>query len=432
VKPTRYPWNDGEGKQVSFASRALASIRERTFSSLKNRAYRVYFGGLLGQMAAMSMQGVVGSLLIYELTDSSVILGTMSFANAIPMLVCSLFGGVIADRVEKKWVLLAGQAAFALVSLGIAVSLITGYLSAEHAGSWRLLVVSSALQGSIMGLMMPSRQAVIPQIVPDDKLMNAISLNTMGMNTLQLFAPALAGFMVEAIDFQAVYLVMTGMYLFSVVFFAFLPKTGNARSGRASPLAGIVDGLKYVSRDRVILYVLLVSFTIVLLSTPYGSMLPVFVDDKHLNVGAEGMGLMLSVSGVGALVSSLALTSMPNKKRGIVLIVSGVALGLILLAFAFSRSWPLSLVLTGLVGLGQSVRMTISNTLLQEYVQDQYVGRVMSLYLMQFGFTSLSAFAAGVMTQAWGLSWAIGGFAAALALIATAVLLFVPRVRKLN
>ena len=137
-------------------------------------------------------------------------------------------------------------------------------------------------------------------------------------------------------------------------------------------------------------------------------------------------------SGVGALISSLALTSMPSKKRGIVLICSGVALGLILLAFAFSKSWPLSLVLIGLVGLGQSVRMTISNTLLQEYVHDQYVGRVMSLYLMQFGFTSLSAFAAGVMTQAWGLSWAIGGFAAALALIATAVLLFVPRIRKLN
>jgi MFS family permease len=418
--------------QTSFANRALASIRDRTFSSLKNPAYRVYYGGLLGQMAAMSMQQVVGSLLIYELTNSSVILGTMSFANAIPMLICSLFGGVIADRVEKKWVLLAGQAAFALVSIGIAVALVTGYLSAQHVGSWRLLVVSSALQGSVMGLMMPSRQAVIPQIVADDKLMNAISLNTMGMNTLQLFAPALAGFMVVAIDYQAVYFVMTGMYLSSVVFFSFLPRTGTAGSSGVSALAGITDGLKYVWRDRTILYVLLVSFTIVLLSTPYGSMLPVFVDEKHLNVGAEGMGLLLSVSGVGALVSSLTLTSMPSKKRGIALIVSGLALGLVLFAFAVSRSWPLSLVLIGLVGLGQSVRMTISNTLLQEYVRDQYVGRVMSLYLMQFGFTSLSAFAAGAMTQAWGLSWAIGGFAAALALISTALLLLVPKIRKLD
>jgi MFS family permease len=262
--------------------------------------------------------------------------------------------------------------------------------------------------------------------------MNSISLNTMGMNTLQLFAPALAGFMVEAIDYQAVYFVMTAMYLCSAVFFFFLPRTGTSRGNGVGPLLGIVQGLKYVWRDRVILYVLLLSFTIVFLSTPYNSMLPVFVDEKHLNVGPEGMGLMLSVSGVGALISSLALTSLPGKKRGMAFMLSGLALGVIILAFSFSKSWPLSLVLVGLIGLGQSVRMTISNTLLQEYVKDQYVGRVMSLYLMQFGFTSLSAFAAGVLTQAWGLSWAIGGFAAALAVICSLELVLVPRIRKLD
>ena len=207
--------------------RSLASLRDRTFGSFQNRAYRVYFGGLIGQMAAMSMQQMVGSLLIYSVTDSTVILGAMSFANALPMIVCSLFGGVIADRVEKKWIYWGARLSSLLSRWELAVALTTGYLSAEHAGSWRLLVVSSALQGGVMGLMMPSRQAIIPQIVPDDKLMNAISLNTMGMNTLQLFAPALAGFMVQAIDFQAVYFVMTAMYLSSVVFFLFLPRTGT-------------------------------------------------------------------------------------------------------------------------------------------------------------------------------------------------------------
>lgn len=380
----------------------------------------------------MSMQQVVSSLLIYDLTNSSVILGTLSFANAIPMLICSLFGGLVADRLEKKWILLAGQAAFALVSLSIAIALMTSFLSAKNTGSWHLLIVSSALQGSIMGLMMPSRQAIIPQIVSQDNLMNAISLNTMGMNTIQLFAPALAGFMVETVDFQTVYFVMTAMYLSSVVFFLFLPKTGTTNVRRTPVLSGIKDGLKYVWHDRVILYVLLMSFTIVLLSTPYNSMLPVFVDDQHLNVGPEGMGLLLSISGVGALIASLALTSIPHKKRGIVLILSGLFLGLILVAFSFSKWWSLSLVLVGLIGLGQSVRMTVSNILLQEYVQDEYVGRVMSLYLMQFGFTSLSAFAAGVMTEAMGLSWTIGGFAAVLVIASFAILVFVPRIRKLD
>jgi MFS family permease len=387
---------------------------------------------MLGQVAAMSMQQVVSSLLIYDLTNSSVILGTLSFANAIPMLICSLFGGLVADRLEKKWILLAGQAAFALVSLSIAIALITGFLSAENTGSWHLLIVSSALQGGVMGLMMPSRQAIIPQIVSQDKLMNAISLNTMGMNTIQLFGPALAGFMVETFDFQAVYFVMTAMYLSSVVFFLLLPKTGTSNIHRTPILSGIKDGLKYVLHDRVILYVLLMSFVIVLLSTPYNSMLPVFVDDKHLNVGPEGMGLLLSVSGIGALLASLALTAIPHKKRGIVLILSGLALGFVLIAFSFSKWWSLSLILVGLIGLGQSVRMTVSNILLQEYVQNEYVGRVMSLYLMQFGFTSLSAFAAGVMTESIGLSWTIGGFAAVLAIASLAILVFIPRIRKLD
>jgi|WetSurMetagenome_2_1015567.scaffolds.fasta_scaffold34974_2 MFS transporter, DHA1 family, staphyloferrin A biosynthesis exporter len=392
----------------------------------------MYYGGLLGQVASMSMQQVVGSLLIYDLTNSSVILGAMSFANAIPMLICSLFGGLVADRLEKKWVLLAGQTAFALVSLGIAIALTTGFLSASHPGSWQLLVVSSALQGGIMGLMMPSRQAVIPHLVSDEKLMNAISLNTMGQNTIQLFAPAIAGFMVNSIDFQAVYYAMTATYVTAAIFFFFLPKTGTTTVRTVSIFSGIKDGLRYVWRDRIMLYVLLISFVIVFLSTPYNSMLPVFVDEHHLNVGAKGMGLMLSISGVGALIASIALTSLPKKKRGIVLIISGLALGLIIVAFSFSKLWFLSLVLVGLIGFGQSLRMTVANILLQEYVQDEYVGRVMSLYLMQFGFTSLSAFAAGVLTDSIGLSWTIGGFAGVLVIISLALFMFVPKIRKLD
>ncbi len=112
------------------------SLRKRTFSSFKNPVYRLFYGGMLGQMAAMNMQMIVGSLLIYRLTESPVILGAMSFAHAIPMLSLSLFGGVIADRVQKKYVMLIGQAAFAVVSLGVALTLTLGYLSVERAGSW--------------------------------------------------------------------------------------------------------------------------------------------------------------------------------------------------------------------------------------------------------------------------------------------------------
>ena len=109
-----------------------------------------------------------------------------------------------------------------------------------------------------------------------------------------------------------------------------------------------------------------------------------------------------------------------------------MVLGLVIVAFSFSKLWFLSLILVGIIGFGQSVRMTVANILLQEYVQDEYVGRVMSLYLMQFGFTSLSAFAAGVMTDSIGLSLTIGGFAAILVIVSFAVFMFVPKIRKLD
>jgi len=386
---------------------------------------------MLGQMAAMNMQMVAGSLLIYRLTGSPAILGAMSFANAIPMLSLSLFGGIIADRLQKKYVMLIGQAAFAVVSLGVALTLTVGYLSVEHAGSWWILVVSSVLQGGIMGLMMPSRQAIIPEIVNGEQLMNAISLNIMGMNALQLFAPALAGFLIDAFDFEAVYYTMTGLYIMGVVFYAFLPLTRTTISRGIGALDGIREGLNYVRHNTNIFLVLFFSLFVVLLAMPYNNLMPIFVDDI-LKVGASGMGILMSVSGVGAIVASIPLASLPNKKRGIMLLVSSLILGLALVAFSFSNSWPLSLALMAFVGLGQAGRMTLSSTLLQHYVKDEFVGRVMSLYLMQFGLTSFSAFAAGELTEAIGVQWAVGGFAMALVFLSIMVLTFVPRLRKLD
>ncbi len=417
--------------KVDESRRAGTSLRERTFSSFKNPTYRLYYGGMLGQMAAMNMQQVVGSLLIYRLTESAAILGAMSFANAIPMICLSLFGGAIADRVQKKNVMLIGQAAFATVSLGVALALTLGYLSAERAGSWWILVVSSVLQGSVMGLMMPSRQAIIPEIVSGEQLMNAISLNTMGMNALQLFAPALAGFLVDAFDFKAVYYTMTGMYIMAVVFFAFLPLTSTTITHGIRTLDHIREGLNYVRHDAIILPVLLFTLFVVLLVMPCKNLMPIFVDDV-LHVGASGMGILMSVSGLGAIVGSIALASRPNRKRGVMLVVSSLILGLALIGFSFSSSWPLSLTLIVIVGLGQAGRVTLSNSLLQYYVKDEYVGRVMSLFLMQFGLTSFSAFAAGLLTEGIGVQWAIGGLAIVLVLMSLLVVAFVPRLRKLD
>ena len=414
------------GNRPGFSLRNL-----KTFHSFKNPIFRLYYGGMLGQMAAMNMQMIAGSLLLKRLTESPAIVGWMSLAHAIPMVSLSFFGGVIADRVEKKYVMLFGQAAFAVVSLGIALALTLGYLSTERAGSWWIIVASSVLQGATMGLAMPARQAIINDIVSEEELMNAISLNFMGMNALQLFAPALSGFMVAAFDFKAVYYTMTGLYIMAIVFFTLMPRIGIKATGRSNALDDIRAGLQYVWHEKTIFTILVLSFIAVVLSMPYGMLMPFFADDV-LHVGAKGMGILMSVSGAGAIVASITLASLPNKKRGLMMLAGGVFLGVSLTGFAFSTLWPLSLVLITLVGIGGTVRMTLTNTLVQYYVDDNYRGRVMSLFMMQFGLSSFGTVIAGLVAEAFGVQWSVGSFAMILIVISILAVFVLPSLRKLD
>ncbi len=412
--------------------RGVTSLRNlRTFSSFKNPWYRLYYFGMLGQMASMNMQMMTRSLLIYRMTGSAAILGAMSLFHALPMLGLSLFGGVIADRVQKKYVLIAGQALSALVSLGVALSLTLGYLSVEKVGSWWILAVSSLIQGTIMGLMMPSRQAILPELVDDEQLMNAISLTNMGMNVLRLFAPALSGFLIDSIGFEAVYYVTTGTYLLSVLFISFLPLTGTMVLRGGGAFGEIKGGFRYIRKETTILLILLLTLFGVVLSHPFMQLMPVFTESV-LKVDATGLGIMMSVSGVGAIAGSLILASLPNRKRGLMMLAGFLVLGIALVFFAFSETWIISLGVIAFIGLGQTGMMALSNTLLQYYVDDEYRGRVMSILMMQFGLTSFSTFLAGVLIERIGAQWAIGGLAMILLLVAVLALVFLPRIRNLD
>ena len=419
----------GMGMGGGIGSISLRNLK--TLSSFKNPVFRLYFLAMLGQMASMNMQMFARSWLIYRLTGSAAILGAMSFAHAIPMLSLSLFGGVIADRVQKKNVMLVGQACSVVVALGVALTLTMGYLSPERAGSWWILAVASLFQGTIMGLMIPSRQAIIAEIVSGKELMNAVSLNNLGANSLRLFAPVLTGLLINAFDYKAVYYAMTGMYLTAVVFISFMPLTSTMTLRGSGALADVKEGIQYIRHKTVILLILGFTLFVVILSMPYMMLMPVLCD-QLLKVGEAQAGVLMSVSGIGAMIGSLTLASLPNKKRGAMLLVSSLILGLALVSFSFSHSWYLSLAMIVFVGLGQAGRMTLSNTLLQYYVDDDYRGRVMSIYMMEFGLTSFGTFSAGLIAEAIGVQWAIGGFATVLVFLSILALAFVPRLRRLD
>lgn len=402
-----------------------------TFSSLSNSVFRIYFLGMMGQWFAMNMQMVARSLLVYRISGSGTALGLISLANAIPNIIFSFWGGAIADRIRKKNILLFSMLSSMLVSLAVALCLITGILSLEVPGSWRILIITAGLQGAITGLMMPARQSIISDIVEPKLLMNAISLNMMGMNTFRILAPAATGFLIAGFDFHTVYFIATGMYFLATIAMSRLPATEAPPPRKQSTIKDIIEGIKYIKDHHNTLYILVFTLVGMVCSRPYIELMPMITEDI-LMVGEEGMGILMSASGIGAIFGGLILASAPNRRRGFIMLTAGGLMGCGLVVFGFSSWWWVSLVAVIFIGLGQSSSRTTGNTLLQYYTEPEFRGRVMSFFMMETGFSGLGVFLAGILAEHIGVQWAIGGLGAVFILIAFSTLAFSPRLRELE
>ena len=242
---------------------------------------------------------------------------------------------------------------------------------------------------------------------------------------------AAAGFLIDTIGFSVIYYIMTGLYMMAGIFFSLIPRSGPRAGSRRTVLSDLKSGLQYVRRNVTILFLLVYTLFVICLSMPYMSLMPIFTDDI-LKVGATGMGTLISLSGIGAIASSVILASLPNKRRGAILLTSSLLMGLALIGFSFSSSYYLSMALIVFVGMGQAGRATLANTLLQYYVDEAYRGRVMSIYIMEFGLRSFGVFLAALLAEEIGVQWSIGGLAVILVIVSLAAILFVPRIRRLE
>ncbi|MBE0431272.1 MAG: MFS transporter [Dehalococcoidia bacterium] len=426
----RYP-ADGSAAGTPSGKKGFSLRSIRTFTSLKNPAFRLYLSNMLGYTGAMNMEVMARNYLIWRLTQSPTILGLKSLALAGPMLFFSLFGGVIADRVQKNHVLLVGQLLSGGISLAVALSLALGYLSADHGGSWWILLVAAAFQGTVMSLVMPSRQVLLYEIVGGEEILNAVSLNTLAMNGMRIIGPALAGLFIYALGFTTTYFVITGLYLASSLIIPLLPRSSPTALAGQGALSNIKEGLGYVRRETILLLILVFALVGILLATPYMTLMPI-VADNILGVGAAGLGTMMAFIGIGAIAGSLILASLPSKRRGLLLMMSTFVFSVALIGFAFSSSYYLSLVLLIVVGLGQSGLIAVATAILQDYSRDEYRGRVMSIFMMEIGLMGFAGFGAALLTEVIGVQQVIGGFAMALAVMSLLVLALVPRLRGLE
>jgi MFS family permease len=403
----------------------------KTFDSFKTPAYRMFFLGMVGQWSSFSMEMVARTYLLYEITNSAAMLGIISLANAVPMLALALFGGAIADRVPKKYLIQISQVAMTVVFLSNGVAINIGYLTKDHPESWWVLMVSGTIMGIIMALAMPSRQAIIPELIDRERLMNAISLNTMGMGFFQLVGPAIAGYIIAAIGYAAIYYIMAALNAAAIVFTSFLPKTLSLQSSQKSVLIDIKEGFNYIISHKTILLILIFFVASVLLAMPFQMLMPIFARDI-LKVGVEGQGTLMSMTGVGAILASLTMASIPSKNRGILLLISNIIMGTALVLFAFSVSWPLSLGMMVFVGIGRIGNNTSGTALLQTHTEPEYLGRVMSIMMLNFGLSGLGTFFAGILAETVSAPWSIGGLAMLLVGISFLAIIFLPKLRKLD
>ena len=384
---------------------------QRVFGALgENEHYRSYWLGNQANTMVMQMQMVANGYLAYTLTGSATALGVVAFASSLPMLVFSPLGGVMADRLEKRKLLLLIQAAQCAISVAIGILVLTNAIQYWH------LVVSGALQGVSFAVMMPTRQSWIPQLVKREDLTSALALNNAGMNASRVIGPSLAGVLIAAPWFG-----VNGVYFLRIIAFAWvlytllkIPIRGEPDPGsftttgndRLSSLAlQLTSGLRYIGKHATLGSLFLFAVITMLLGQSYQQLLPAYALGVF-DVGAEGQGVMQTVVGVGALVGSLTMAYISrNPNRARIQAYTGTALGGALMLFGLCAAFhlfALSLLALFLVGLTLDFNATINQTLIMLNTDRAVYGRVMSVYMMTFALSGFSASIAGYLMDTVG------------------------------
>ena len=377
-------------------------------------------------MGGMQMQMLARGYLVYDITGSASLLGIVAAGSAFPMLALALFGGAIADRVEKKKLIQIGQLIVGALVLLVGVSIAVDWIQ------WYHLLAASVIQGAVWALTMPARQALIPQIVGPEKITNAMALNSAGMSVMTLAAPAVAGGLYALAGPETVYFVITALCLAAMGVTALIKTPEQNSATLKRPLLNeIGEGLTYIRGNSLVLVLLLVGLATTLMHAPFMSLLPVFVVDVY-HRGPDSMGLLVAVMGAGALVGSLAVAAMGPWRRGILLIVGAFSTGIALTLVAAIPLYAAAAVIMLLMGLGDAGRRTINMGLMMEVSDDRYRGRVMSVFMMNFGLMPLGVLPAGLATDIVGERAVMAVLGVALIAFAACILVTQKRLRELD
>jgi MFS family permease len=391
--------------------------------ALRHRNFQLFFSGQLISLIGTWMQTVAQSWLVYRLTGSGLLLGSVGFASQIPVFLFAPLGGITADRSNRQRVVIATQTASMILALILAALTLTNRVTVKE------IFVLAALLGVVNAFDIPGRQAFLVDMVGKEDLMNAIALNSSMFNGARVIGPAVAGvlvarlgegwcFFANGVSYIAV---IAGLFMMNV----HAPAKASAHS---SPLEHIIEGFQFVNRTGPIRALLMLLGLVSMTGMPYVVLMPIFADKilhqggQHLasiigshDLGAVRLGILMGAAGVGALLGALTLAVRTGVKGlGTWVSVCCAGFGVSLILFAFSKSFWLSVFLLLPVGYFIMLQMASSNTLIQVMVPDALRGRTMAVYSMMFmGLAPIGALLGGALSDRLGAPWtvAIGGFA---------------------
>jgi predicted MFS family arabinose efflux permease len=408
-------------------------LRLRAFEALRHREYRLLISGQVFASMGQWMDEITRGWLIYELTNSAVQLGLVRGIQFIPYLLLSPVAGSVADRYSRKTQVVMSQFVNGIIYVATALLIFTGQIRPWH------VYVTAFLMAITQVFQQPARSAMISDAVPAAYLTNAIGLNAMVNNVARSLGPALAGMLIAMIGTGGTYSAQAAFYFLATAWTVRLRSTQRYSAGtdgdsacRESFGQSIIEGWKFSWRNLAVRAALLTVMFVELFIVPFTTLLPVFARDI-LAVGSAGQGFLLTALGVGALCSAVLIASAGEKlPRGILMMGSVMLYGLVLMVFAASSWFQLSLMMMVLAGLCHVHSHALVQTVIQSYSPSEYCGRTMALFNMSKMVMIVGSMLVGTLSSLMGARWAVASMGATGALTMIMLFALMPEARRIR
>ncbi len=363
---------------------------------------------LFFSMAGFQIQMTVRGILVYDITSNALITGIVSAGFAPSLLLFSMFGGVLGEKVNKKRLIQFAQGVNMIQSMIVMVLI---YFDLLH---WSHLLLVSVTQGAMFAIQVPARQSLIPDLVGKNLVTNAIGLNAMIMGITTMIAPAIGGYTYEFFGPLNSYMIVSILMMTGVFFVGFVPNfPPKLSSKKTSTYKEIINGFMYLKTNKLVRLIWIHAVVLALCTGPFRMLIPVFAKDVFLSTPGE-VGNLMAAGGIGGILSSILIASLNSEsKRGWILIIIGIITGFGLLMVSTLNFFIVGIIAMIIVGFSETGRWSLGQALMMEHAGEEYRARVISLLMMSWGLMPISMLP---------MSWAFGYFGAEITTFFTAII----------